>query len=130
MAMLGRVGMNLLLAYGAAGLTMLLAVVLHEVIDRPVFGPGIAGEWAVGMGTLLFGAPVVLMVLVAVDYFLKGTRRMRRAAFLAAIVPAALSALLMPVYPEIVAVTVWLLVTGLMFGAVMRLPIRRALRRP
>jgi lysylphosphatidylglycerol synthetase-like protein (DUF2156 family) len=116
--------MNLILAYVVAGLTLLLATVVHESVDRPTFGPGIAGEWAVGMGTLLFGAPAVLMVLVVIDYVLKGRRHMRRPAVVASIVPSALTAVLMPFYPEIVAVTLWLLATGLLFGAVVLLPAR------
>lgn len=117
-----RLGVNLLLAYGVAAVTLLLATVAREVVERPSFGPGVAGEWAVGMGTLLFGGPVVLMVLVVIDLALKGRPRMRRAAIVVSLIPSALSAVLIPIYPEVIAVTVWLLVTGLLFGAVMRLP--------
>ena len=117
-----RLGVNLLLAYGVSGMTLLMATAAREIVDRPVSGPGIAGEWAVGMGTLLFGAPAVLMVLVIVDFALKGRRHMRRAAIVASVVPSALAAFLIPFYPEIVPVTLWLLATGLAFGAVMRLP--------
>ena len=117
-----RLGANLILAYAVAGLTLLSATVLRGIVDGPTFGPGIAGEWAVGMGTLLFGAPAVLMVLVVIDSVLKGRRRMRRAAVVASVVPSAVSAILIPLYPDLLAVTLWLLVTGIGFGAVMRLP--------
>ena len=119
-----RLAVNLVLAYLVAGLTLLFATVLRDVVHEPMFGPGIAGEWAVGMGTLLFGAPAVLMILVVIDYALKGRRRMRRAAVVASVTPSAITAVLIPFYPEIVAVTLWLLVTGLVFGAVALLPAR------
>jgi len=119
-----RLGVNLALAYGMAGLTLLVPTVVREIVDPPVVGPGIAGEWAVGMGTLLFGAPAVLMVLVVIDYALRRRGRMRRYAIAASLVPSALTALLIPIYPEILALTVWLFATGLIFGAVMRLPPR------
>jgi len=121
-AALGRLGVNLLLACGVAGITLLVGTLAREIVERPTFGPGIAGEWAVGMGTLLFGAPFVLIALGIVDFVLGTTHSGRRGAIVASLIPAALAALLIPVYPEIMWIAAWLLATGLLFGAVMRLP--------
>lgn len=120
--MLARWVANLLLAYGCAALTTIAAILYMQLVDPPVDGPGPAGSWAVTMGTLLFGAPAVLIYLGVVDYFLKRSRRPRRSAILAFVAPAVLPLILVPAYPDFLGYAAWMLGTGAFVGAILRLP--------
>jgi hypothetical protein len=71
---------------------------------------------------LAVGSPAVLIVLAIMDLVLTASRRPRRDAFVFALLPAALAALLIVPYPEMVPVVAWLAGVGLLFGWVMRLP--------
>ena len=123
--LLRRLITNLVLAYVIAAIVTLVFLTIGSQIGPPTFGPGIIGEWIFEMALLMLGAPIVLIVLVVLDYVLSATTQQRRLALGVSLLPAALVALLIVPYPEIAYVVAWLVAVGGAFGMTVLLPMPR-----
>ena len=120
---------NAALSYAAAGIVTLAFMVIQNLVAPSPF-PGLLEMWIFGVSLLAVGSPAVLIVLAIVDLVLTASRSQRRDAFVFALLPAALAALLIVPYPAILPVVVWLGAVGLLVGWVMRLPKRAPVVEP
>jgi hypothetical protein len=117
-----RILTNLVLAYVCAAAVTGIGIAAGQALSPAKVGPGVLSSWIFEVSLLVVGSPIVLLVLAVLDVALRRRSDQRRAALIFAISPSVLLALLMPIYPMLLGIVVWLLATGLTFGVTTRLP--------
>jgi hypothetical protein len=122
-----RIASNTALAYAWAGAVLFGVLVVSERVDPQSLGDlTVSGSWLYVMSWLVVGVLFVVVAMAALDLLFAVSPWPRRTAIAAALVPGALLAAASAAEPSAAPVALFLVLTGLGFGATARLPGARA----
>jgi hypothetical protein len=120
-----RLVANVAIVYGVGILGLAVALLLARAVGPDKPGPSIGEYMVFGVSMAMLALPVIIVMLLLLDWAARQTRRARWLAVATCMIPAiAVAIVAINSSPSSVAVAYigWLAVVGLVVGVVVRLP--------